>query len=116
MQLNQVSGKGSRLTDAVTARAGARCGTPAAAKDDNWVWDGVDVIDPEHTRALVGLSRGSADATREYEMAPWRFVDGVSLPEAKSRAGDCGRETGVSVVRSILPAFKTKRMNNVEKG
>jgi prolyl oligopeptidase len=62
----------------------------AAAEDENWVWGGSDVIRPEATRALVGLSRGGADASivREFDMATRQFVaDGFSLPEAKSEIG-----------------------------
>ncbi|MGY4710756.1 prolyl oligopeptidase family serine peptidase [Mycolicibacterium sp. CBM1] len=60
----------------------------AAAEDENWVWAGADVIEPEHTLALVSLSRGGSDAAvvREFDMASRTFVtDGFELPEAKSR-------------------------------
>ena len=36
----------------------------ARADDENWVWAGASVIEPEHTRALVSLSRGGSDACR----------------------------------------------------
>ena len=55
--------------------------------DENWVWAGANVIYPERTRALVGLSRGGSDAAvlREFDMATRKFVaDGFALPEAKS--------------------------------
>jgi prolyl oligopeptidase len=55
--------------------------------DENWVWGGANVIYPEHTRALVSLSRGGSDAAimREFDMATREFVDeGFTLPEAKS--------------------------------
>ena len=55
--------------------------------DENWVWAGANVIYPERTRALVGLSRGGSDAAvlREFDMATREFVaDGFALPEAKS--------------------------------
>jgi len=55
---------------------------------ENWVWAGADVIEPDHTRALVSLSRGGSDATvvREFDMGTRDFVaDGFELPEAKSR-------------------------------
>jgi prolyl oligopeptidase len=62
----------------------------AAAEGQNWVWGGADVIRPEATRALIGLSRGGADASvvREFDMATRQFVtDGFNLPEAKSDIG-----------------------------
>lgn len=59
----------------------------AAAEDENWVWTSADVIEPDHSLALIELSRGGADATvvREFDMAKREFVaDGFALPEAKS--------------------------------
>lgn len=59
----------------------------AAAEDENWVWGGDCVIEPECTGALVGLSRGGGDAivVREFDMTTRQFVaDGFKLPEAKS--------------------------------
>ena len=56
--------------------------------DEKWVWAGAGVIEPEYTRALVGLSRGGSDASivREFDMATRKFVvDGFELPEAKSQ-------------------------------
>ncbi|GAY14710.1 peptidase [Mycobacterium sp. shizuoka-1] len=60
----------------------------AGAEDENWVWAGADVIEPDHTRALVSLSRGGSDAAvvREFDMSTREFVaGGFELPEAKSR-------------------------------
>ncbi len=60
----------------------------ARADGENWVWAGADVIEPDHTLALVALSRGGSDATvvREFDMRTREFVDGgFFLPEAKSR-------------------------------
>ena len=60
----------------------------AAADGENWVWAGADVIEPDHTRALISLSRGGSDAAvvREFVMATREFVTGgFELPEAKSR-------------------------------
>lgn len=60
----------------------------ARADGENWVWSGADVIEPDHTLALVALSRGGSDATvvREFDMQTREFVaDGFDLPEAKSR-------------------------------
>jgi prolyl oligopeptidase len=60
------------------------------ADDENWVWAGAVVIEPEFTRALVNLSRGGADAivVREFGMETREFVvDGFELPEAKTQIG-----------------------------
>ncbi|TGD88994.1 S9 family peptidase [Mycolicibacterium sp. CH28] len=60
----------------------------ATAEGENWVWAGADVIEPEHTLALVSLSRGGSDAAvvREFDMIKREFVSGgFALPEAKSR-------------------------------
>src|ERR1700743_1428625 len=48
------------------------------ADDENWVWSGAIVIEPEFTRALVHLSRGGADAVvvREFDMQTREFVAG----------------------------------------
>jgi prolyl oligopeptidase len=62
----------------------------ARADEENWVWAGAVVIEPEFTRALVSLSRGGADAVvvREFDMAAREFVvDGFELPEAKTQIG-----------------------------
>lgn len=59
----------------------------AAADDENWVWGGADLIEPEHTRALLNLSRGGSDTSsvREFDMTRFQFVpDGFNLPEARS--------------------------------
>lgn len=60
----------------------------AAAEDENWVWAGADVIEPDHHLALVELSRGGSDAAvvREFDMRTRQFVsDGFELPEAKTQ-------------------------------
>jgi prolyl oligopeptidase len=62
----------------------------AGADDENWVWAGAAVIDPEYTLALVSLSRGGSDASvvREFDMRTRQFVaGGFSLPEAKTQIG-----------------------------
>jgi prolyl oligopeptidase len=59
----------------------------ATADDENWVWAGADVIEPDMTLALVGLSRGGSDASvvREFDMRTREFVQGgFELPEAKT--------------------------------
>lgn len=56
--------------------------------DTNWVWAGAGVIEPDHTRGLIRLSRGGSDASivREFDMLTREFVaDGFQLPEAKSQ-------------------------------
>jgi prolyl oligopeptidase len=56
--------------------------------DEKWVWAGAGVIEPDHTRALIGLSPGGSDASivREFDMLKRDFVaDGFELPEAKSQ-------------------------------
>ena len=60
----------------------------AAADGEKWVWAGADVIEPDHTLALISLSRGGSDAAivREFDMVKREFVTGgFELPEAKSR-------------------------------
>lgn len=59
----------------------------ARAEDENWVWSGPEVIEPDHTLAMISLSRGGADATvvREFDMRTREFVSGgFELAEAKS--------------------------------
>ncbi|MDT5362137.1 MAG: prolyl oligopeptidase [Mycobacterium sp.] len=59
----------------------------AADDGENWVWAGADVIEPDLTLALVGLSRGGSDASvvREFDMRTRQFVTGgFELPEAKT--------------------------------
>ena len=59
----------------------------AADEDENWVWAGANVIEPDFSRALISLSRGGADAAvqREFDMSTRAFVvDGFMLPEAKT--------------------------------
>jgi len=58
------------------------------ADNEKWVWAGAGVIEPDHTRALIGLSRGGSDASvvREFDMLTREFIaDGFQLPEAKSQ-------------------------------
>ncbi|MDH6198803.1 prolyl oligopeptidase [Mycobacterium frederiksbergense] len=59
----------------------------ARTEGENWVWAGPEVIEPEHTLAMISLSRGGADATvvREFDMRTREFVEGgFELAEAKS--------------------------------
>ena len=58
------------------------------ADDENWVWAGADVIEPDHSLALISLSRGGSDAAvvREFDMRTGEFVaDGFEVPEAKTQ-------------------------------
>ncbi len=64
--------------------------------DTKWVWAGAGVIEPDHTRALIGLSPGGSDASivREFDMLTREFVaDGFQLPEAKSQITWADRDT-----------------------
>ncbi|HEX2213119.1 MAG TPA: prolyl oligopeptidase family serine peptidase, partial [Mycobacterium sp.] len=68
----------------------------ARVDDENWVWAGAEVIEPDFTLALVELSRGGADATvvREFDMRTREFVaDGFTLSEAKSSVTWQDRDT-----------------------
>jgi prolyl oligopeptidase len=60
----------------------------ARADDEHWVWAGADVIEPDHTLALISLSRGGSDAAivREFDMRTRSFIaGGFELPEAKTQ-------------------------------
>ena len=60
----------------------------AAKEEENWVWHGASVLEPQDRFCLISLSRGGADAdvVREFDLAHNAFVDdGFVLPEAKSR-------------------------------
>lgn len=62
----------------------------ATADDENWVWAGAEVIEPNLTLALVSLSRGGSDAVvvREFDLRTKEFVaGGFELPEAKTDVG-----------------------------
>lgn len=68
----------------------------ARTEDENWVWAGADVIEPDHTLALISMSRGGSDATvvREFDMSTKSFVpEGFELPEAKSRVAWADHDT-----------------------
>ncbi|CDO09458.1 S9 family peptidase [Mycolicibacterium cosmeticum] len=68
----------------------------ARTDDENWVWAGADVIEPDHSRALISLSRGGADAVvvREFDMITREFVaGGFELPEAKTQIAWAGPDT-----------------------
>ena len=68
----------------------------ARVDDENWVWAGAEVLEPDYSLALIELSRGGADATvvREFDMTTRQFVtDGFALPEAKSSVAWQDRDT-----------------------
>lgn len=58
----------------------------ARTEDADWVWKGATVRPLHHDRALLRLSRGGADAVvvREFDLTSREFIDGFTLPEAKS--------------------------------
>lgn len=59
----------------------------AAQEDENWVWAGANVVEPDFSVALISLSRGGADAAvkREFDLRTRVFVaDGFAVPEAKT--------------------------------
>jgi prolyl oligopeptidase len=64
------------------------------AEGVNWVWGGVADLAP-YERFLVKLSRGGSDATvlREYDVETRTFVDGFTLPEAKTGVVWLDRDT-----------------------
>lgn len=58
----------------------------AESENENWVWDGASILRPGFERALIGLSRGGADAsvTREFDMNRREFLkEGFNRSEAK---------------------------------
>lgn len=68
----------------------------SAAEDENWVWDGAELLRPDYTRALIGLSRGGADATvtREFDLMTGSFVEeGFQREEAKGDLRWIDRDT-----------------------
>lgn len=68
----------------------------AEAESENWVWDGASILKPDYDLALIGLSRGGADAsvTREFDMKSRKFVEGgFERPEAKGNISWIDRDT-----------------------
>jgi prolyl oligopeptidase len=58
----------------------------AEVEGEDWVWHGCRTLPYAHTRGLVILSRGGADANvvREFDLTSRRFLErGFALPEAK---------------------------------
>ena len=59
----------------------------AQAENENWIWHGATVLEPEDRRCILALSRGGADADvkREFDLVTKEFVEGgFTLVEAKS--------------------------------
>ncbi len=59
----------------------------AAKEKENWVYKGVDCLEPEYRVCMIRLSRGGGDASvyREFDATKKTFVAaGFVLPEAKS--------------------------------
>jgi prolyl oligopeptidase len=80
------------------------------AEKENWVWQGAQVLRPEHKLALISLSRGGADASveREFDLPTKAFVDdGYRLPEAKSRVAWRGPDS-VFVATDFGPGSLTR--------
>ncbi|MCA9126650.1 MAG: S9 family peptidase [Planctomycetales bacterium] len=68
----------------------------AKEENENWVWDGAKILRPTYDLALIGLSRGGADAsvTREFDMNTKSFVEGgFARAEAKGDLGWIDRDT-----------------------
>ncbi|EUA68807.1 prolyl oligopeptidase, N-terminal beta-propeller domain protein [Mycobacterium xenopi 4042] len=76
------------------------------ADDENWVWAGATVLEPEYTRALIGLSRGGSDAAviRELDMATREFVPTGSRCRSQDvhQLGRCGYRPGGHRLRPRL--------------
>jgi prolyl oligopeptidase len=82
----------------------------AAAEKENWVWKGANIIERDHDRCLLLLSRGGADATvvREFDLKRSQFVKhGFALPEAKMRVDWRDRDT-LYVCTDFGPGSMTK--------
>ena len=61
----------------------------AQDENENWVWQGAVVLEPDYDRCLIYLSRGGADASviREFDLLQKCFIqDGFVLPESKGYA------------------------------
>jgi prolyl oligopeptidase len=68
----------------------------ALEEDEDWVWQGADMLAGTHDRALLSLSRGGGDACviREFDVQARAFVEGgFHLPEAKGGADWVDRDT-----------------------
>lgn len=77
----------------------------AAAEGANWVYKGMNCLQPAETRCLISLSDGGEDAVtvREFDLSTNRFVDGgFVLPKGKQRV-DWEDENTLLVSREWAP-------------
>ena len=68
----------------------------AAIEKENWVYKGVECLEPYSELCMVSLSRGGGDAVvvREFNVAARSFVNGgFTLPEAKSDVAWLDKDT-----------------------
>ncbi len=68
----------------------------AAEEGENWVWSSAEWLRTDHSRLLIGLSRGGGDAKviREFDVIAKRFVEGgFALAEAKHEVAWMDRDT-----------------------
>ncbi len=68
----------------------------AAVEGEDWVWAGAVTLPPDHSRAILQMSRGGSDAVvlREFDLLSRGFVPGgFFLPEAKGGADWLDRDT-----------------------
>ena len=84
----------------------------ALARDEgeNWVFAGVDFLEPDYRRCLIELSRGGADANivREFDVSTKSFLaDGFRLPESKGSVAWAG-EDRLFVARDFGPDTMTE--------
>ncbi len=87
-----------------------------APRTQNWVWAGADVIEPDHSRALISLSRGGlgrrGHARVRHDEREHSSTAGSTLPEAKSqtelgrRGHRAGRAPTSARARSPSPAIR----------
>jgi prolyl oligopeptidase len=80
------------------------------AEKENWVYKGINCLQPAYQRCLVSLSRGGADAVvvREFDAQTLKFIDGgFMLTEAKQSV-DWVDENTLAVNSDFGPGTLTK--------
>ncbi len=68
----------------------------AEDENENWVYKGVDCLEPDYTRCMLTLSRGGSDASvrREFDIPSKSFVEGgFELAEAKASTAWLSQDT-----------------------
>jgi prolyl oligopeptidase len=68
----------------------------AAAEGEDWIWQGAATLEPDHSLAMLRLSRGGSDAVvlREFDLDVSAFVPGGFIaPEAKGGVDWLDRDT-----------------------